>query len=633
MGEPGSQMDWRAGLAALTSVVALAGCTHGSKAYTGDSRHDRSQVGRPAAARDLEAPISVVPQPRIFRLGDGAYRWRKRVSIEAATPAGRAAAAFLLEFLAAHKAAGFLRRERDERADVSFRLNVKADALLGPEGYELQATPNGIYITANAGAGLFYGLQTLEQITAYGQRGALSTRLLRLRDWPAYRWRGVELDVSRHFFGVPVIERFIDVAAHYKLNTFHWHLSDDNAWRLQLSGYPRLTQGLGCRAGACAYYSEPEIKEVVEYARRRHVAIVPEIEMPGHSAAAIAAYPWLACGQFLQGADTLCRTQRTFTFVDYALNAVMRIFPGPYVHIGGDEVSPAEQGYFEARIARLVHSKHRRAIAWDDVLRSGALPDTALMVWHGRKTAVHALERGHDVVMTADGPLYFDAYQGDVVQEPPATRYMSTLQEVYDYDPTPSGVTAAEATHVLGAQANVWTEHIATPKRLFYMTLPRELALAEIDWVPRESKSWHRFLTALPAQFAWLQAHGYPFRLPAPSFDISGTRSRFYPVAGLAQSAQALVDGPTAKISISVPLRSTIRYTTDGSRPTARSPAYTRAFVARLRQGRALDIQAVAFLVSGAHSTASECVIRRVGHAQLQAAGAGSRSWSALVSP
>ncbi|MBV8655481.1 MAG: beta-N-acetylhexosaminidase, partial [Candidatus Eremiobacteraeota bacterium] len=415
---------------------------------------------------------------------------------------------------------------REHATGASLTLSAAAnDSALGTEGYRLHVDATGIAIAANAPAGVFYGLQTLDQLLpAPFSRAELPG--IDIVDWPRYAWRGVHLDVSRHFFPVSVVERFIDVAAHYKLNVFHWHLTDDQGWRIAIARYPRLTTVGGCRDGTeqegdateidgkryCGFYTQAQIRSVVAYARDRFVTIVPEIEMPGHSQAAIAAYPRLSCDDGRYGvretwgvSDVVyCPTAYTFDFLENVLREVIALFPGTFVHIGGDEVpkaawqrSPAVrdlmrrehiatyegvQGYFDRRIEHFLHVHGRRAIGWDDILQGGVSTRAAIMSWHGDSGAIAAAHRGNDAVVTPDGPLYFDAYQGDPNDEPQAIGSLSTPEMVYEYEPTPSALNAEQARHVIGVQGNVWSEFIGTRDYLDYMLLPRMVALSEIAW-------------------------------------------------------------------------------------------------------------------------------------------------------
>jgi hexosaminidase len=533
------------------------------------------------------------------------------------------------------------------------------DVSLGGEGYTLTVGAGGIAIKANGGAGLFYGLQTLDQLLPNAP-GSRSVGYDEIRDWPAYRWRGIHLDVSRHFFPVWVVERYIDVAAHYKLNVFHWHLTDDQGWRIQIRRYPRLTAVGGCRAGTeldneaseiaggryCGFYTQPEIRAVVAYARARHVTIVPEIEMPGHSQAALAAYPRLGCtaGPFYVretwgvSSEIYCPTDYTFDFLENVLREVMALFPGQYIHVGGDEVPTGAwehsvavhalmrreriktyagvQGYFDRRIQRFLEAHGRRMIGWDEILDGGVTRNATIVSWRGEAGGIKAARRGNDAVMSPDGPLYFDAYQGDPKDEPEAIGSLSTPQMVYEYEPTPRALTPAQAAHIIGIQGNLWTEFIATPQYLFYMLLPRMLSLSEIAWSDPQPRTWGEFELRLGAQLPWLAAHGYPFRIPNPQFGVAGADLVFANVSSSVRTiaAQTAASRVTITIASIVP-QAAIHFTTDGSAPTVRSPVYSAPIDAPLPPNARLDVRAIVVLSDGRASTPSELMLMRTSSA------------------
>ncbi|HEY8312647.1 MAG TPA: family 20 glycosylhydrolase [Candidatus Baltobacteraceae bacterium] len=567
----------------------------------------------------VSSPISVVPQPRQVRVGDGDFVWPSRVRIALSGRVGRNVPEVLRAYLTENGVTAATAGQ--SAASVALQVANPYDPRLGSEGYALEARSNGVTMRANTERGLFYALQTFEQVSTRS-RHRFATRAVTIVDWPAYRWRGIHLDVARHFFSVPVIERYIDVAAHYKLNIFHWHLTDDGAWRLHSDRYPALT-------GGHRYYSTANVRAVVAYAARRYVTVVPELEMPAHAGAAVRAYPRLACS-----GETLCTRGAGLAFARGVLADAIAEFPSAYVHTGGDEVPvPAlyAQPQFTRDIESYLESRGRRLVGWDDIFTPQLSPRTVVMVWTSQTRGATAARHGNDIVL-ATGPLYFDGAQGDATQEPPASRHMSTLEEVYDYGVVPAGLSAAEASHVLGGQANVWTEHIATPQHLFYMTLPRELALAEVVWTPRKAKNWNSFLTRLPAQFTWLHAHRYPFRIPNASFALSGGPTIFTAEPGHVQSVDAWTAARAVTVRLSVPLAgAVIHYTTGGARPSRRSHAYEGPFVLRL--GRVpVRLRAAAFL-RGRAGSVTECTIAASSPAVMRAHWHASASWSALVSP
>jgi hexosaminidase len=390
------------------------------------------------------------------------------------------------------------------------------------------------------------------------------------------------------------------------MNTFHWHLTEDQGWRLEIEGYPRLTEVGSCRSETmvgknyspfvgdgteyCGSYTQVEAREVVEYAAARYVTVIPEIEMPGHSLAAISAYPEFACteGPFEPATgwgifhDIYCPTEETFAFLEEVLGEVLEIFPGRYIHIGGDE-APKErwresreaqevirreglanedelQSYFIRRIERFLLAKGRRLIGWDEILEGGLAPEATVMSWRGTEGGIEAARQGHDVIMTPTSHAYFDYYQGKAEYEPLAIGGFLPIDRVYGFEPVPEVLTPEQATHVLGVQGNVWTEFMKTPEQVEYMAYPRALAMAEVAWSPADARNLGDFERRLPAQLQRLEALGVNFRIPE--------------VTGLEHDRVSL-DGRFKVALGSVFEDRKIRYTLDGSEPTADSPRYS----------------------------------------------------------
>lgn len=486
-------------------------------------------------------------------------------------------------------------------ADVALIL-ADGDAEADSEAYGLDASARGIVLTAAGGAGLFYGLETLRQLMRPPDR---SIPAVLIEDRPRFRYRGMHLDVGRHLFPVAFIKRYIDLLAAYKMNTFHWHLTEDQGWRIEIERYPRLTAIGAYRAETVleknldpyvgdgtpygGFYTQDAVREIVAYAAARYVTIVPEIEMPGHSTAAVAAYPELACteGPFTVSTtwgvheDIYCPTERTFTFLESVLTEVMALFPGPYIHIGGDEApkrrwqesavaqdvirreglsDEAElQSYFIRRIEAFVRQHGRRIIGWDEILEGGLAPDATVMSWRGTAGGIEAARQGHDVIMTPTSHVYFDYYQADSTFEPLAIGGYTPLEKVYTFEPVPAELTAEEAGHILGAQGNVWTEYLKTPEAVEYMVFPRMLALAEVVWSPRETGDWESFTRRLPAHLQRLDALGVHYRVPH--------------VRGLEIDRLTLGDHIMLRLETLLPAAE-IRYTTDGSDPGPWSMRY-----------------------------------------------------------
>ncbi len=583
-----------------------------------------ARAGTHAASRGGVLPaVAVVPQPFEVRVEDGAYEWPAHVRIGASNPGERAVAELLRAYLAEHAIAARVVDSR-QTAEVVLRAGTRSAAGVRGDAYALRVDRYAVELGARTPRGLFYALQTLEQISARSG-GRLRSRAVTIADQPAYPWRGIHLDVARHFFAVSVVERYVDVAAHYKLNVLHWHLTDDQAWRLESTRYPALTAGR-------EHYTRADVREIVAYAARRYVTVVPEIDLPGHAGAALRAYPQLACAR-----ETLCTNAAGRAFARNVLNEAMADLPSLYVHAGGDEVPQpvlATQPQFTRDVEYDIEAHGRRFAGWDDVLTPQLSPRAVLTVWTSQRRAAAAAAHGNDVVL-ATGPLHFDSVQGDAAQEPRGAPHMATLEQVYDYSVMPRGLSAAAAGHVIGVQANVWTERIATADRLFSMTLPRELALAENAWTPRTRKNWASFLARLPAQFAWLESHGYNFRIPNVSFALAaGPKTVYEAVPGHVQAVRAWIVAPasTATVGLSVPVRdAVIRYTTDGSAPTASSRAYQRPFT--LPVGPVPVVLRATAFVHGRAGAVSECAVARITAEALRAHRNTATSWSALVSP
>jgi hexosaminidase len=472
------------------------------------------------------------------------------------------------------------------------------------EAYALVADSAGVRITARDYPGIFYGIQTLRQIVA-SSGGGWTVPAVHIVDRPRFSYRGLHLDVSRHFFPAAFVKRYIDLMARYKLNRFHWHLTDDQGWRIEIKRYPRLTSVGGYRKETevaknrepyvgdgtpyGGYYTQEEIKDVVAYAAERHVTVVPEIEMPGHALAALAAYPDLACtpGPFALGThwgvfeDIFCPTPHTFDFLEHVLSEVMELFPGPYIHVGGDEVPKRRwhesataqavmrreglttedqlQSYFTRTIEAFLRSHGRRLVGWDEILEGGIPQEATVMSWRGMDGGIAAAQSGHDVIMTPGNEVYFDYYQGDPEFEPLAIGGYTPLDTVYQFDPVPPDLTPDQARHVLGTQANVWTEYIPTEAQAEYMVFPRLLALAEVAWSPKAARDWESFQARLPARLAALDRAGVQYRIPQ--------------VQGLDQDVLTLDSTATLTLSSILPTAA-IHYTLDGAEPTAASPVY-----------------------------------------------------------
>jgi len=433
--------------------------------------------------------------------------------------------------------------------------------------YSMTVDNNGVYIAGDNEPGVFYAVQTLIQLLPIPnqkskiQNSSLSIPQLTINDYPRFAYRGMHLDVCRHFFPVSFVKKYIDYLALHKMNYFHWHLTDDQGWRIEIKKYPRLTQVGGWRNGTTigrypgkgndgirygGFYTQDEIKEVVKYAADRYITIIPEIEMPGHSSAAIAAYPELSCfpnestkhpkqtawngdttGKQVQQTwgvfeDVFCPSEFTFNFLQDVLDEVIALFPGPFLHAGGDECPKTSwkrsafcqqlmkekgikdehglQSYFIQRIEKYINSKGKKLIGWDEILEGGLAPNAVVMSWRGEAGGIAAAKQKHQVIMTPDKPLYFDHSQTKNEDSVTIGGY-NPIEKVYAYEPLPQELNAEQKKYILGAQANVWAEYMLNPKKVEYMIFPRMAALSEVLWSPKEKRNWKDFEKRLQTQF------------------------------------------------------------------------------------------------------------------------------------
>jgi hexosaminidase len=468
----------------------------------------------------------------------------------------------------------------------------------GSEGYGLKVAPHRITVTASSAAGLFYGAVTLWQLLPPGvNTGQIPAQTI--RDAPTYAWRGLMLDSARHFQSPAFIRSMIDWMAWHKLNVLHWHLTDDQGWRLEIRKYPRLTSvGAwrvdpdGTRYGG--FYTQNEVRDIVRFAATRHVQVVPEIEMPGHATAAIAAYP--SVGATRDGALRVSASwgvhthlfnleRHTFGFLEDVLAEVIELFPSPTIHIGGDEAvkdewnaspeveararqlgirdSEALQAYFTQRIGRYLAAQGRRIIGWDEILQPGLEKDAIVMSWHGISGAHTAALAGNDTILAPWPTLYFDNRQSALPTEPPGRLKVVSLEDVYGFEPHDAALSDIQRHHVLGIQANLWTEHIQTEERVQWMALPRAAAVAEVGWSAPQPRRWPDFLARLAPMFARYRALGlnYADSVFVPAAQISRNAGDY--TVTLSNQARSDAGAPGG-----------IRFTLDGREPSAQSTRY-----------------------------------------------------------
>lgn len=510
--------------------------------------------------------------------------------------------------------------------------------ILGEEDYILKADAKGIILAGATGKGEFYALQSLLQLlppqifSSSPQRGVKwAVPACTIFDRPRYGHRGSMLDVSRHFFPVSFVKRYIDLLALHKMNRFHWHLTDDQGWRIEIKKYPKLTEIGSMRKESMkghytdgkfdgtphgGFYTQEEIKEVIAYAQKKFVTIIPEIEMPGHALAALASYPELGCTEkSLKGGpyevtgiwgvhdDVFCPTETTFKFLEDVLTEVIALFPSEYVHIGGDECPKTAwkqskfcqdlmkkeglkdehelQSYFIKHFDRFLTSKGKKIIGWDEILEGGISPNATIMSWRGVEGGIAAAQQNHDAIMTPTGFCYLDYYQSDPSTEPLAIGGYLPLEKVYSYDPTPKALTPEQAKHILGVQANLWTEYIQTPSQVEYMAYPRACAIAETGWTSAKLKNYEDFTVRLKTHFERLK-----------HLAVNYAKSYYDITASSAMNAKSQV---VVKLQ-SVDKSAVIRYTLDGSEPTATSTIYQPTGVVITKDG---SVRAAAFSAKG----------------------------------
>ncbi|MBQ9576072.1 MAG: beta-N-acetylhexosaminidase [Muribaculaceae bacterium] len=452
---------------------------------------------------------------------------------------------------------------KDRPGNVTLLIDPKAVA--HDEGYRILVTARGVEISGRTPAGVFQGIQVLRKSLPVGPAAMVALPAAQVEGQPRFGYRGMHLDCARHFFGVPAVKRYLDIMALHGMNQLHWHLTDDQGWRIEIKKYPRLAEVGGWRNGTTlghnspvndgirygGYYTQDEIRDIVRYAADRYITVIPEVDMPGHMLAALTAYPELGCtggpyevwGLWGVADDVLCvGRDHTLQFIRDVLDEVMQLFPGEYIHIGGDE-SPrvrwqqcprcqqriadeglqsrdgrqgAEarlQGWFTTRVQRYLAQHGRRIIGWDELLGCDVDTTATIMSWTGAEPGARGAMLGHDVIMTPNTPLYFDHYQSrETWNEPTAFGGLATLRMVYEFEPVAAHLTGAARGHILGAQANLWTEYITCEPQAQYMVLPRMAALAELLWMRPEARDYADFMARLPRLVEVYRLHGWTYR-------------------------------------------------------------------------------------------------------------------------
>ncbi|WP_286829646.1 MULTISPECIES: beta-N-acetylhexosaminidase [Kordiimonas] len=490
------------------------------------------------------------------------------------------------------------------QADIRF---VKAPLVEGEEAYRIDIDKAGVTVSASGDAGLFYGAMTLAQMLDGATDGTLAPLAIgTIEDAPRLQWRGAMLDVARHFRSKEFIKKFLDVMAAHKLNVFHWHMTDDQAWRLEIKKYPKLTEVGGCRVPAgdgpdadideatgearlyCGFYTQDDVREIVAYAAARHITVMPEIDLPGHATAAIKAYPELGTAK-LEGdmsdwgifQNTFNLEEGTITFLEDVMDETLELFPSEFIHIGGDEVATKQwsesarikermaelgiddvhhiQAYFTRHFANYLDARGRRLIGWDEILEGGSIGNSAIMSWRGTKGGIEAAKAGRQVVMAPSSIYYTDYRQSDSRHEPPGREHIQTLEDVYEFEPVSDELTAEEQKAILGAEMTIFSEHMRTPERVEHMVFPRLLAVAESVWSDPAKKNFDEFAGRLAPHMDRLKALG-----------IRPADSAFAPKIDV-------VKGEGSERTVTLSSQTGVgmfRYTLDGSAPTADAALY-----------------------------------------------------------
>lgn len=547
--------------------------------------------------------LSIIPAPTFIQERTGYFQYPEMVDVyvsqDFAAESELLRSHPYIHFETAHKVKS--RKKLPEKG--IFLLQAEAEDRLPESAYQLEVDTDKIMIVAHNRMAVIHALATLMQI-AYTQTDGRLVPAASIKDEPKFNYRGLMLDVSRHFYPISFLKRMLDLMVLYKLNTFHWHLTDGAGWRLEIKKYPALTQKaawrnypqwkdwrnqggryleMGDPNASGGYYTQAEARDLVAYAADRGITVIPEIEIPGHSEEVLAAFPHLSCsGEPYKNAEFCIGNEETFSFVTGVLDEVLEIFPSTYIHIGGDEVDKKAwkgcpkcqdrirnenleneeglQSYAIKRVGAYLKEKGRKLIGWDEILEGGLAPDATVMSWRGEKGGVEAANAGHDVIMTPGSYMYFDSYQSNPIGQPEAMGGLLTLEKVYAYHPISPDIAADKQAHILGVQANVWTEYMPTQEQVEYMIFPRAIALAEVAWTPTEKRNWQDFRKRLQKHYLLLQRLNVNYYRPSYDVDMTGK-----------------YDTNTKKATVVIASEQydpEIRYTTDGSEPTRNATLY-----------------------------------------------------------
>lgn len=579
-----------------------------------------------------------MPIPVSLEQKAGTFRLTEKTSI--GIPKGNAdiqkTARRLADFIRTSTGLDLIITESSPEASIQLLLSKTTIPQIAQEGYLLDVNPDKVTLQANQPSGLFYGIHTILQLLppAIERKKQVDNTdpvmpCVKIMDYPRFGWRGLMFDVSRHFFSKEYIKSYIDQMAKYKFNVFHWHLTDDQGWRVEIKSLPKLTEKGAWRVARYSnwnerkppvagepttyggFYTQEDIKEVVRYAQERYITIIPEIDVPGHSLAAVVAYPELSCtqnrenqvnpgakmsewygnGKFKILLDNTLNpsNEKVYEFLDKVFTEIAALFPAPYIHMGGDECYKGYweadpgcqtfmkkmnlkdahelQSYFVKRVEKIIEKKGKKMIGWDEILEGGLAPNATVMSWQGTKGGIEAANLKHPVVMSPHPVCYLDLYQGDPLVEPP-TYSMARLKDTYSFEPIPEGV---DSIYILGGQGNLWTENVPNPRHAEYMTYPRALAIAEMLWSPKHKRNWQDFVNRLETQFERLDAA-----------EVNYARSMYDPIFKVSKN-----DKGNLVIELSTEVDGLeLYYSMDNTFPDKYSPRYTQPL--EMPQGTAL---------------------------------------------
>lgn len=600
--------------------------------------------------------LGIIPAPLSIVKKEGNFVLDKTVAIISNEPENAKTADLLNAFIVSR--GGFSLREAKSVAagQKAIILTSKDARSIAKEGYNIHISANQIKLNG-AGAGLFYAVQSLMQMMPEKRQDKIILPAAVINDEPRFTYRGTHLDVARHFFPVSFVKKYIDLLATYKMNNFHWHLTDDQGWRIEIKKYPKLTSVGASRNGTVVgnypgtggtdnepykgYYTQEEVRQVVAYAATKYINVVPEIEMPGHASAAIAAYPELSCfperdtfidpktpwsgsrkGKQVQQTwgvfdDVFVPTENTFKFLENVIDEVLPLFPSKYIHIGGDECPKTYwkesafcqqfikdnnlkdehglQSYFIQRMEKYINSKGRSIIGWDEILEGGLAPNATVMSWRGESGGIDAAKQNHDVIMTpGSAGLYFDHKQSVSPDEPLTIGGLSSYAKVYAYDPVPKELTAAQQKYILGVQANIWSEYIETPSKVEFMLLPRLFSLSEIAWSKVSNKDFKNFSEE---------------RVPVHLARLDKTSTNYWVPTAIGQPDK-MQNGDNFTIELKSPIDGAkIFYTLDNYRPSENATPYTSPIKIIVPEGQKKILKTIVIAPSGRRSVVAETIL------------------------